>query len=130
MVTDTISNFIVSLKNASAVHKDIVLLKHSSLLEAVAKTLERGGFIKNVSVIGKGFSRKIQVELIYEGRESRIHGVERISKPSRRIYQKCLDIRSWKSGYGSIVFSTPKGILSDKEALKHKVGGEILFKIW
>jgi small subunit ribosomal protein S8 len=59
-----------------------------------------------------------------------VHGMDRVSKPSRRIYQKAKDIRPFKNGFGNIVLSTPKGIMLDVEAKKQKVGGEVLFKIW
>ena len=60
----------------------------------------------------------------------RVNDVSRVSKPSRRIYQKSKDIRIFKSGYGNTVFSTPEGILLDIDAKNRKVGGEVLFKIW
>jgi ribosomal protein S8 len=79
---------------------------------------------------GKKVIKTLEVGIVYFGKEPRINGVDRISKPSRRIYQKSKDIRMFKSGFGNTVLSTPKGILLDVDAKKHKVGGEVLFKIW
>ena len=79
---------------------------------------------------GKKIDKVLEVELVYMGKQPRINGVQRISKPSRRIYQKSKDIRMFKSGFGNVVLSTPQGILLDVDAKKAKVGGEILFKIW
>jgi small subunit ribosomal protein S8 len=59
-----------------------------------------------------------------------VNGVQRISKPSRRIYSGSEELKSFKNGFGAVIISTPKGILSNKEAKKDKVGGEIMFKIW
>ena len=76
------------------------------------------------------FDKEIVLGLVTFETGPRIHGVERISKPSRRIYQKSTDIRMYRSGFGNTFLSTPKGILIDEEAKKFKVGGEVLFKIW
>jgi small subunit ribosomal protein S8 len=130
MVTDPIADFIIRLKNASDAHKDAVSVPYSSLKEAIAQTLKKSGFIKSVEKKGKDVSKTLEIELLYIGNEPRIHDVARISKPSRRLYQGSKDIRSYKSGYGAYVYSTPKGVLSDSEARAYKVGGEILFRIW
>ena len=72
----------------------------------------------------------LEVELIYADKKPRITEVERVSKQSRRVYFGIKDIHSVKNGSGLLVLSTPKGILSGKEARKEQVGGEALFKIW
>lgn len=130
MVTDPISNFIIQLKNASGVGKTSVSVPYSALKEAIAETLKTYGFIKSVEKKGKKVVKTLEIELVYFGNEPRIHGVDRVSKPSRRVYQKASDIRVFKSGFGNTILSTPKGILADEDARKHKVGGEVLFKIW
>ena len=127
MVTDTIGDFINRLKNANFVGKDIVSMYSSKKKEAIADALVRAGFVKSFSKNGK----MMEVVLSYKSdKSSKIKGVQRISKPSRRIYQGSKDIKPFKSGFGAVIFSTPAGILSNKEASKQKVGGEILFKIW
>lgn len=130
MVTDPISDFITRITNASAARKAVVTIPYSQLKEAIAHSLEKSGFVKSVAKKGKKIIKTLDIELVYLGDEPRVHGAERISKPSRRIYQRARDIRSFKSGFGAYIFSTPKGILSDVEAKKLKVGGEVLFKIW
>lgn len=73
----------------------------------------------------------IEAELNYEADGSpKVRGVQRVSKLSKRIYQKSKDLRSVKYGTGLLVLTTPKGIMTNKEAKKEKVGGEVLFKIW
>ena len=130
MVTDPIGDLIIRLKNASAARKTIVSVPYSTLKESIAIALEKAGYVKSVEKKGKKVNKTLEIELLYVGEVPRLTGVDRISKPSRRIYQKSNDIRPFKSGYGSVIFSTPKGILIGSEAKKQKVGGEVLFKIW
>ncbi|HYC34455.1 MAG TPA: 30S ribosomal protein S8, partial [Candidatus Paceibacterota bacterium] len=79
---------------------------------------------------GKKVVKTLEVELMYEEGKPRITDVERVSKFSRRVYQGAKDLKPVRNGYGIMVLTTPKGILSDKTARKEKVGGEALFKIW
>ena len=130
MVTDPIADFITRIKNASDARKATVSIPYSALKENIAHTLIKGGYIESVEVKGRQIGKTLEITLTYIGKEPRINGVDRISKPSRRMYQKAKDIRMFKSGFGNIVLSTPKGIFLDIEAKKIKVGGETLFKIW
>lgn len=128
MITDPISDFIIRIKNASDAGKTTVSVASSKFVENVAHLLKKHGYLS--SVTKDKDKREILLGLVYLGKEPRIHGVERVSKPSRRMYQKSRDIRSYRSGFGNIILSTPKGVLTDIDAKKLKVGGEILFKIW
>ena len=127
MVTDIIGDFIIRIKNGNRAGKDIVSTYSSKNKEAVADALVRAGFVKSFSKNGK----MIDVVLNYKSDKSpKITNVQRISKPSRRIYQGSAEIKPFKNGYGAFIISTPAGVLSNKEAVKQKVGGEVLFKIW
>lgn len=131
MVTDPIADFIIRIKNGSDANKATVVVSHSKLIESIAHALKKAGYISSIETKKDGSSHNIlEIGLVYMDTEPRIHGVERISKPSRRIYQRSGDIRIFRSGFGNTVFSTPKGIMIDMEAKKNKVGGEVLFKIW
>ncbi|MDB5239270.1 MAG: ribosomal protein small subunit ribosomal protein [Candidatus Parcubacteria bacterium] len=131
MVTDLIADLIIRLKNASDAKKPVVDMPYSKFAENVAHALKKAGYVDSVATSGKLFSRSLQIGLMYyEGTGARIHGVDRISKPSRRVYQKSSDIRTYRSGFGNTFLSTPKGVMADEEARKLKVGGEVLFKIW
>ncbi len=130
MVTDPISNLIVSIKNGSDAGKASITVPYSALKESIAHVLAKGGYVSNIEKKGKKVIKTLEIGLVYLGDEPRVHGVDRISKPSRRIYQKANDIRMFKSGFGNTVISTPKGVLLDIDAKKNKVGGEVLFKIW
>ncbi len=130
MVTDPISDLIIRLKNGSDARKTVVSVPYSKFADNVAHALKKAGYVGAIEKKGKDFSRTLEISLVYIGGAGRIHGVDRVSKPSRRIYQKAVDIRTYRSGYGNTIYSTPKGVLTDAEAKKTKVGGEVLFKIW
>ncbi|PIP69025.1 30S ribosomal protein S8 [Candidatus Nomurabacteria bacterium CG_4_9_14_0_2_um_filter_32_10] len=127
---DSISNMIIMLKNAGLADKESVSLPYSKMKNAIAECLKKEGYVKQVSKkIRKGFP-VLEVDLIYVDKKPKIEEVERISKQSRRVYFKMKDIHSVRNGSGLLVLSTPKGILSGKEARKEQVGGEALFKLW
>jgi small subunit ribosomal protein S8 len=131
MVTDPIADLIVRLKNGSDAKKPIVEIVYSKFAENVAHALKKAGYVTHVEKKKqKDLVKGIELGLVYFDGEPRIHGVERISKSSRRIYQKASDIRMYRSGFGNTFLSTPKGVMVDVEAKKNKVGGEVLFKIW
>lgn len=130
MVTDPIADLIVRIKNASEAGKATVSVPYSALKENIAHALSKGGYVGKVETNGKKIGKTLEIALVYIGGEPRVTGIDRISKPSRRLYQKSKDIRMFKSGFGNTVLSTPQGVLLDIDAKKQKVGGEILFKIW
>lgn len=131
MVTDPISDFIIRLKNGSDAKKTVVSVPYSKFVDNVAHALKKAGYVESVEKKGKDLDRTLEISMLYAaGSGPRIHGVERISKSSRRVYQKATDIRTYRSGFGNTFYSTPKGVLTDIEAKRVKVGGEVLFKIW
>jgi len=81
-------------------------------------------------VTGEDLEKKISIELLYTNGDSRIRGMERVSKPGRRLYTGAHDLKPYKQGKGSWIISTPTGILTDRQARKENKGGEILFRIW
>lgn len=127
---DTISDLLIRVKNAGNAGHATVLVPYSKFKEAVISVLQKEGFVKGFSKKGKKVTRFIEVELAYVGENPKIKGVERVSKPSKRVYTKVGEVRSVRQGYGMLILSTPKGILTDKQAKREQVGGESLFKIW
>lgn len=118
------------LKNASLAGKETVVFPASKIKSAIAECLKKEGYVGSISKkIKKGFPI-LEVELVYTDKKPKISEVERISKQSRRVYFKMKDIHSIRNGSGLLVLSTPKGILSGKEARKEQVGGEALFRLW
>jgi small subunit ribosomal protein S8 len=128
MVTDPISDFIIRIKNAGKAKKESVILPYSKLKEAIATVLVAEGFLKSVSK--KKTSPSLEVVLNYHNGETKIKDVKRMSKSSKRVYKGFTEIYPARGNYGMAIYSTPKGILTDKQAIKEKVGGEMLFKIW
>lgn len=128
---DQIANMVNMIKNGSARGHDSVVVPFSNIKFSIAKVLEKNGYISSVDKkMRKGFP-VIVVGLAYtEDKSPRVSGVERVSKSSCRIYIGSKDIRSVKNGRGMVVLTTPKGVLTGKEARKELVGGEVLFKIW
>ena len=131
MSRDSISELIIGIKNAGKAGKDSVKLPYSNFKMAVAEVLKKEGYVKSVSKVGKIPKRVLEVEIAYKERDvPKIKDVVRVSKLSKRIYRGTKDIKSVKNGYGLSIISTSNGIMTDKEANKAKVGGEVLFKIW
>lgn len=131
-MNDPIGDFIIRIKNASKVRKEGISVPFSKMKLAIAELLSAKGYVGEVSVKGKNDAfRSIHIELAYDkDGESMVTDVQRISKPSRRLYQKAKDIKKFRRGFGLSIFSTPKGIMSDMDAKKENLGGEFLFNIW
>ena len=128
---DPIADFLIKVKNAGLAGRESVVVPHSEIKEAIADLLVKNGFLKSIAKKRKNNHKILEAEVEYaEGKIPRINDVARVSKPSKRVYQGVKEIKSFKNGLGLIVLSTPKGILTDKEAKKEKVGGEVLFKVW
>ncbi len=131
MITDPISDLVIRIKNASSAGKATLSIRHTNFIESVAHALKKAGYLSTVEKKKDSTSFPVlEIGLIYFGKEPRVHNVERISKPSRRIYTRASDLRTFRSGFGNVVLSTPKGVLIDTDAKKQKVGGEVLFRIW
>src|SRR3990167_9564118 len=127
---DTISNMIIQIKNAGSAGHDRVSIPYSKLKHSIVEVLKKEHFVKNVETESKEGRKVLAIDLFMENRVPKIKGVKRISKPSKRIYQKSSEIRSVKSGYGALIVSTPAGVMSGRDARKAKLGGEALFSIW
>ncbi len=128
---DPISDMIIQIKNAGTMKKESVTLTHSKLKYAILECLKKAGFVTEVTKKGKKVVKYIEVTLAYEadGRP-KIEDVKRMSKTSKRMYLGAKDIRFVKNGYGVMVMSTPKGIMTGSEARKLQIGGEALFMAW
>ena len=127
---DVLANFLNALKTGGFVAKESVTIPHSKLKLAVAETLKNEGYIKAIKEHQDGVKKTLEIVLAYNGKKPRISGVARVSRPSKRVYKGVSEIFPVKYGHGIAVLSTPKGILTDKEARKEMVGGEVLFTIW
>ena len=129
-MTDPISQMIITIKNATRAEHKTVTLPYSKLKHAISVCLVKHGYLKEASKKTESNKPILVLDIAYEGNIPRLNDIKRISKQSKRVYFGVKDIRSVKNGLGMTVFSTPKGILTDKEARKEMVGGEALFKLW
>ena len=127
---DPIADMIVQIKNASLSGKESVVFPYSKLKLAILDVLLKEGFIKSFGKKGKKVVKFIEVVLAYDENGPKVSDISRISKTSKRVYQKAKELRPVKNSFGIAVISTSKGLMSDKMARVEKLGGEILFKIW
>jgi small subunit ribosomal protein S8 len=127
---DTIADFLIMMKNASMVGKPSVISPYSNIKFAIAELLAKKGFVGAVSKKSRKNVKMIEVEMLYPEGKPRITDVQKVSKPSRRLYSGAKELHSYRQGLGFNVLSTPKGIMVDADAKKENVGGEVLFRIW
>ena len=130
-ITDTIADLLTRIRNASASRHDSVEIPASNMKKAIVRILLDEGYIKNYSVKDDGKQGIIRVILKYdEYKKSVITGLKRVSKPGLRIYSNVEDMPKVMKGLGIAIISTSKGIMTDRQARKENVGGEVLAFIW
>ena len=129
-MVDPIADMLNRMVNAQAVQKETVVLPFSQIKYAIAKILEQRRFVKHVDFKGKRTRKVIEINLRYLKGEPRITGVKRISKPGQRSYASSHKIKRVRNGQGIAVISTSKGLMTDQDARREKIGGEILCEIW
>jgi small subunit ribosomal protein S8 len=131
MVIDSISNLIISLKNAQERGLSSTRAPFSKLNTSILEVLKKEGFIADFENKGKEVKKTIDITLKYDNSGvPAISNVKRVSTQSKRIYRGVDKIYPVKNGYGRLILSTPAGIVTDVQARKQKVGGEALFEIW
>ena len=123
---DPIADALIRIKNGYQVGKVSVDIRFSKLILGIMKLLEKEGYIGGVSKK----DRLILVELKYESRKPVLTDIKRVSKPSLRIYKGVKELPRVLNGLGIAIVSTPKGLMTDKEARKQKLGGEVLALVW
>ncbi len=129
-MTDPISDMLTSIKNAQAVLKETVEVPFSNFKYEIAKILEKNGFIAKTEKKGKKIKKLIEITLKYDNKRPAISGLKKISKPGQRIYKKAKELKPVKGGYGIAIISTSKGLMTNKEARKQKLGGEVICEMW
>ena len=130
-ITDTIADLLTRIRNANAAKHDSVEIPASNIKKAICQILVDEGYIKNFTVIEDGKQGVIKVTLKYlEGKTPVITGLRRVSKPGLRIYSNAEDMPKVMKGLGVAIISTSKGVMTDREARKQHVGGEVLAYIW
>ena len=130
-ITDTIADMLTRIRNANSAKHDTVDIPASNMKKAIAQILLDEGYIKSFTVVEDGKQGTIRVVLKYgQGKTPVIQGLRRVSKPGLRIYTSCEDMPRVMKGLGTAILSTNKGVMTDKQARKENVGGEVLAFIW
>jgi len=130
-ITDTIADLLTRIRNANSAKHDTVQIPASNMKKAICQILADEGYIKSFSVEEDGKQGVITVNLKYlEGKQPVIQGLRRVSKPGLRIYSNVEDMPKVMKGLGIAIISTSKGVMTDREARKQNVGGEVLAFIW
>ncbi len=131
MMTDPIADMLIRIKNALFARHKMVVVSASKLKLAILKVLKEEGYIEDFHYIDEKPQGKIQIILKYdENKKPVITGVKRVSKPGRRIYMGYKDLPRVMNGLGIAIVSTSQGIMTDHEARKRRIGGEVICEIW
>ncbi|MBU1255544.1 30S ribosomal protein S8 [Patescibacteria group bacterium] len=129
-MVDPISDMLTRIRNAQAISNETVLVPFSNLKLNLAKILEKEGLIGKVNVQGRKINKIIEIKLSYKDGEPAINSIKRISKQGQRIYIKKDEIKPIRQGYGLSIISTSKGLMTNIEAKKKRLGGEVICEIW
>jgi small subunit ribosomal protein S8 len=129
--TDPIAELLTRIRNAMRARYNQVEIAHSRLREAICRVLLAEGFLAGMETAGEGHHKKLVLALRYSAeREPIIKGIERLSRPAIRRYAGAKTMPRVSGGLGIHVVTTPLGVMTDREARRRKVGGEVLFKVW
>ena len=131
MVSDPISDLLTRIRNAVMVAKSNIEIPHSKFKFQLTSLLKDEGYVSDVKITGEGTKKIINIELKYsEDGASVISGMNRLSKPGNRVYSSFDKLPRNNGGLGTVVVSTSRGLLSDSEARKRKLGGELICEVW
>ncbi|SRR5712691_685600 len=131
VMTDPIADMLTRIRNANLAFKGEVVLPASSMKHRVAEILAREGYVESVSVEGEGKERAITIRMKYgPNRERTITGITRVSKPGRRVFTGRGDVPRVLGGLGIAILSTSRGLLTDRQARREGVGGEVIARVW
>ena len=130
-MTDPIADMLTRIRNANKAYHDRVTMPYSKIKTHVAEILQQEGYIAGWASEGEGVERSLVVDLKYgPNRERTIAGIRRISKPGLRVYAKATNLPRVLGGLGVAIISTSSGLLTDRQAAKRRVGGEVLAYVW
>ena len=129
-ISDVIADMLTRIRNANDAKHETVDIPASNMKRAIAEIRLSEGYIKSYQIIEDGKQGMISITLKYIGKQKVIHGLRRVSKPGLRIYSNCEDMPKVMNGLGIAIVSTSKGIMTDRQARKENVGGEVLAFVW
>ncbi len=129
--SDPIADMLTRIRNGSLARHPSVTLPHSNLKNAVAEILRDEGYVRELSTVRSGPHKMLRIHLIYDEKQKpAITGLQRVSKPSLRIYVGQKEVPRVYGGLGTAIVSTSKGIMTGRKAWKEKIGGEVLCVVW
>lgn len=129
-MTDPIADMLTRIRNGAAVKKKLVLLPYSNIKFKIAQVLEKEGFITKVEKIEDGKFPELKIELKYNGKNTVFQSIKRISTPGSRVYLASDELPTVLNNFGIAIISTSQGLMTNKEARRKKVGGEIICEIY
>ena len=129
-MTDPIADMLTRIRNAITAKKETVEIPASNEKKAIAEILLNEGWVKDVKLVEDGYNGKIAITLKYEDKKSVISGLRRVSKPGLRTYAGVENMPRVLGGFGTVILSTNKGLMTGKNAKAAHVGGEVLCEIW
>ena len=129
-MTDPIADMLTRIRNAITAKKEYVEIPASNEKKAIAEILLNEGWVKDVKIVEDGYNGKIVITLKYDDKKSVISGLRRVSKPGLRHYAGVENMPRVLGGFGTVILSTNKGIMTGKNAKAANVGGEVLCEIW
>ncbi len=129
-MSDVIADMLTRIRNASNAKHETVDIPASNMKKSIADILVKEGYIKGYNIVEDGKQGIICVMFKYNGKDKAIKGLRRVSKPGLRIYASCEDMPRVMNGLGVAIVSTSKGVMTDKEARKNNIGGEVLAFVW
>ena len=129
-MTDPIADMLTRIRNAITAKKETVEIPASNEKKAIAEILLEEGWVKDVKLVEDGYNGKIVITLKYDDKKSVISGLRRVSKPGLRNYAGVENMPRVLGGFGTVILSTNKGIMTGKKAKAANVGGEVLCEIW
>lgn len=129
-MTDPIADFIIRIKNAHMARKSVVEAPYSKVKKSIADILVSEGYLSSVEVKEQKPYNMLVVTLKYIGKQPAINEVKRVSKPGRRVYSPAATVPRSLGGYGLTIISTSQGVMTDTQARKANIGGELLCQIW
>jgi small subunit ribosomal protein S8 len=130
-MTDPIADMLTRIRNATSATHDEVIVPASKIKESIARILVEEGYVDGYEVVADQTQPSLKMRLRYDDeRESAISGIRRVSKPGRRVYRGAGDLPRVLGGLGVAIISTSRGVMTDKQARRSRVGGEVLAYIW
>ena len=129
-MTDPIADMLTRIRNAIKSNKESVEVPASNMKKAIAEILLNEGWVKDVKIVEDGYNGKIAITLKYVDKKSVISGLQRVSRPGLRTYSDVENMPRILGGFGTVILSTNKGVMTGKNAKANNVGGEVLCYVW